>query len=63
MAYLVAATDKEGATLYVKTVGRKRVTWTPDREQARRFRQYDGAVKAQQRARDVLPALVVPVHK
>lgn len=38
MATIIYSTDPKSGTLqYAETVGRKGVTWTPDRTKARRF--------------------------
>jgi hypothetical protein len=51
MAYIVSADQRDAPPLFVRSIGRKRVTWTPDRDKARRFRTWDAADKANKRAR------------
>jgi hypothetical protein len=62
MAHLVFTLDRGGQRLYVRRIGRKGVTWTPDRDKARRFRTPDAAETAQSRARAAIRADGVRVN-
>lgn len=51
MAYLVAKRMPAGEPpMFARSVGRKGVTWTPDKEKARRFRSWETANNAAVRA-------------